>query len=155
MLALSRSNSRSISSSSVSLEKLSSPNGFQPDMSGGLAGDVTPSEASRGFLPWRQASGCEWASPASTRIHLFQVVTLRLQTRDPQAKALPPGQAPPLQWAWWRYRNPAGSGTQEGRTCRGQAAAAGQTPAGTGAAVGGGREGEEGEGMRDGPSVSW
>lgn len=56
LLALSRSNSRSSSSSSVSLEKLSSPNGFQPDMSGGLAGEVTPSGASRGFLPWGQVS---------------------------------------------------------------------------------------------------
>lgn len=56
LLALSRSNSRSSSSSSVSLEKLSSPNGFQPDMSGGLAGDVTPSGASRGFLRWGQVS---------------------------------------------------------------------------------------------------
>lgn len=35
LLALSRSNSRSSSSSSVSLEKLSSPKGFQPAMSGG------------------------------------------------------------------------------------------------------------------------
>lgn len=70
------------------------------------------------------------------------------------------------QWAWWRYRNPDGSGTQEGRTCRGEAAerddaaaadvvdvddaaaaaAAGQKPVGTGAAVREGREGEEGEG---------
>lgn len=50
LLALSRSNSRSISSSSVSLEKLSSPNGFQPDMSGGFAGDEIPSETRRGFL---------------------------------------------------------------------------------------------------------
>lgn len=36
LLALRRSNSRSRSSSSVSLEKLSSPNGFHPDISGGL-----------------------------------------------------------------------------------------------------------------------
>lgn len=64
LLALSMSNSRSISSSSVNLEKLSSPKGFQPDMSGGLLtvllqlwdGGVIPSEASRGFLLWRKCS---------------------------------------------------------------------------------------------------
>lgn len=64
---------------------------------------------------------------------------------------------------WLHYRNPGGSGTQEGRTYRGEAAerddaaadvdvdvddavvvAAGQKPVGTGAAVKEGREGEEG-----------
>lgn len=63
-------------------------------------------------------------------------------------------------WAWQHYKNPEGSGTQEGKTYREEAAerdaaaavgdddaaAAGQKPAGTGAAVREGREGEEGDG---------
>lgn len=64
------------------------------------------------------------------------------------------------QWAWWRLEKPEGSGTQEGKTYREEAAereaaaaddddgaaAAGQKPVGTGAAVREGREGEEGDG---------
>lgn len=79
---------------------------------------------------------------------------------DRQVKALPSDQVQPLQWVWSRYRIPAESGTQEGRTCRGEAAernddaaaaaaavsAAGQKPVGTGAAVRGGREGQKGGG---------
>lgn len=77
---------------------------------------------------------------------------------DLEVKALPSDQVhfQALQWAWSRYRIPVESGTQEGRTCRGEAAewndaaaaaaAAGQKPVGTGAAVRGGREGQKGGG---------
>lgn len=60
LLALRRSNSLSSRSSSVILEKLSSPKGFHPDISGGLlplcGGGVTTSELTEGFLPKREAN---------------------------------------------------------------------------------------------------
>lgn len=88
--------------------------------------------------------------------------------RDLQEMAPPSGkyQLQFLWWVWSHCRNPEGSGTQEGKTYRGEAAeqddvadaavVAGQKPVGTVAAVREGREGEEGgEGMRDGPLISW
>lgn len=81
-------------------------------------------------------------------------------------KVLPSDQVQlqPQRWVWLHYRKPLQSGTQEGRTYRGEVAeqdeaaaaddddaaaavvAAGQRPVGTGAAVREGRQGEKAEG---------
>lgn len=80
-----------------------------------------------------------------------------------------------LWWVWSHCRNPEGSGTQEGKTYRGEAAeqddaaaavdvvddvadaavVAGQKPVGTVAAVREGREGEEGGGGNEGRTIDF